>query len=129
MQTSGVSTGAGRRRVGAVLLAILAILALSAGGSGCTQHAPEARRPASSATTTTTPPATQAAREVPNDHALGAALPGPAQVGGIGGYTSCVSGEQVCYPAFSAEQDPSLSWVKAADGAGPFVLGGPVPGR
>lgn len=119
----------GRPRAGVLLVGVLV---LGAWGSGCTQHASETGPPAASAPPTTadaripTPTAASGppAAEVPTDGDLGAALPGPAQVGGVGGYTSCVSEQQVCYLELDREADPTLSWVRAADRAGAFVPGG-----
>jgi hypothetical protein len=104
---------------------LLALLTLTVWASACSQRQPEDDERSAPVPTTrpsTIPSATPSPSDVPNNHELGVALPGPSEIGGIGGYSSCISGVQVCYDEDDTTvPDPDLSWVRATEG----VKGGP----
>lgn len=89
------------RMPGTTAVALVAIGCLM---TGCTEDpAPDPGRPA---------PTDVAA---PDDGELGAALPGPDDLGGIGGYSSCRAAEELC--ASAGGPDETLSWAKAVEGS------------
>lgn len=117
----------GRRRD---LVALCLGLGLATLGTACAQSGTadvEARAAASSAPPRAAPataPSTAAGPttgSVPTDHDLAVALPGPEQVAGLRGHTSCLAGEQACLANVYNEPDPHLSWVRVnANAQGPL---------
>ncbi len=98
-----------RRKRPKARVVLFALLGLLLSSSACIQtDAADTEGSAQAASPASSPV------EAPDADALGLALPGPSEIGGIGGYSSCLADETLC--ADIAGPDPTMSWVHALTG-------------